>query len=602
MAQVKVTIAGGGIAGMTAALRLAERGCQVTLYEVKDVLGGNLASGLRFQLPQALAFGPSTKPEFDVYPHMYQAWYVNFWQLLEDAGVQINWKGDELEEVDGFVPFKSFYQLRKRTDLRPPNEQALPKLTRLTDPYSAGHMLENLASGVAPPADMFTMGYASIDLQAEAVQRTVRLRNMSLTGYLNSRRYLSQAAIDAYETFITTVWGMPAYLISADDYRAYAAYCYGAAEQDSWLTNAPAAQAFIGKLEEALEKAKVKIKRQLRVAEVMCERGAADEPSRVTAIQVQQTEYDKTSEEWLPNEKVKSKNVRVENLVLAIPPKPLAAVVRAAGPGKRITDSLPQLRELARVESERMPMLHLVFKGELKDHGQKLPGDPVSLAGSKLMLAFTDISQTQTQQGASPGNTVLAVSCSEPSMLPSVAASQKDRDENARAIVAELKEYLAFEDGDVDWDATRYRENRDVQLSLNAIGTDTWRPCAHFAAVENLFFAGDFCRNDFGITTVEAAVATGLMAANAVVKERELGDEREVKIKKPVMPPLEEFLAMRYLWLPAAYAARAVSKASEYAAGAPGTTGAAGGRGRDIEILRYLLTPGLRPEDPPPPV
>ena len=38
----KVTVAGGGLAGITVALRLAERGHQVKLYESKPALGGNI--------------------------------------------------------------------------------------------------------------------------------------------------------------------------------------------------------------------------------------------------------------------------------------------------------------------------------------------------------------------------------------------------------------------------------------------------------------------------------------------------------------------------------------------------------------------------------
>ena len=69
-----VTIAGGGLAGLSAALRLAERGYRVSLYESKSALGGNVASrhvGERVWL--------------DVYPHMYLNWYHNFWALLADV-------------------------------------------------------------------------------------------------------------------------------------------------------------------------------------------------------------------------------------------------------------------------------------------------------------------------------------------------------------------------------------------------------------------------------------------------------------------------------------------------------------------------------------
>src|ERR1700704_2551518 len=243
----RVTIAGGGIAGLTAALRLAERGCQVTLYEAKDRLGVTLASGLPSEKPRIVPLGIRAMPpklELDVYPHMYQAWYLNFWRLLSDCGVSMEREDEKLTQIEGFTSFDSFHQLRKRE---------FPKFTTLTEPYSMQHMLANISSGVADPADMFAMGYADADLQAEATIPTMRLRNMSLTGYLNSRLYMSSAAVDAYETFITTVWGIPAYLISASDYRAYASFCYGGADEAAGLSGGPAAETIIEPLERALK-------------------------------------------------------------------------------------------------------------------------------------------------------------------------------------------------------------------------------------------------------------------------------------------------------------------------------------------------------------
>jgi hypothetical protein len=576
----QVTIAGGGIAGLTAALRLAERGCEVTLYEAKDQLGGDLASGLPSEKPRIEPLGIRAMPaklELDVYPHMYQAWYLNFWSLLRDSGVSMEREDEKLTKVEGFTPFSSFHQLRKGQ---------FPKFTTLTDPYSMQHMLANISSGVAEPADMFAMGYAGADLQAEATIATVRLRNMSLTGYLNSRLYMSTAAVDAYETFITTVWGIPAYLISASDYRAYASYCYGAAEEAAWLSCGPAAETIIDPLERALNakgtekkaKGRVKIVRRTRIAGVTCEPG---DPARVSTITLEETEFKGGA--WVKKKGSTDRVENVDNLVLAIPPKPLAEVVRSAAAGKRITDVVPRLRGLARVQSERMPMLHLAFKKKLKG----IPREPVALLGSQLKLAFTDISQTRDDPAfrkAFPKNTVLAVSCSEPAMLPGDIPGGVNED--ADAMAKELKEYVPFEDGDLDRSQIRYRENTDAQLSLNAVGTETSRPQAHCDEVENLYFAGDFCENPFGITTVEAAVATGLAAVNALVQRRELGAEFEIEI--PYAPPATDFLAVRYTWLPFAYAARAVSKASKAAEAAePSDPGR--------KMLRYLLTPGLRP-------
>jgi uncharacterized protein with NAD-binding domain and iron-sulfur cluster len=103
----RVTIAGGGIAGLTAALQLAERGYQVKVYEQNSMLGGDL--------------GSRTAPNgvhHDVYPHMYLNWYHNFWRLLGDIS--------DAHRDEQFAPFSSVKQLRKGD---------FPRFTSLTDTY-----------------------------------------------------------------------------------------------------------------------------------------------------------------------------------------------------------------------------------------------------------------------------------------------------------------------------------------------------------------------------------------------------------------------------------------------------------------------------------
>src|SRR5579863_1567943 len=65
-----VAVVGGGLAGLTAALRLAQRGFAVTIYEANETLGGNLSAN-------------EVNGVFhDVYPHMFCPWYANFWQVF----------------------------------------------------------------------------------------------------------------------------------------------------------------------------------------------------------------------------------------------------------------------------------------------------------------------------------------------------------------------------------------------------------------------------------------------------------------------------------------------------------------------------------------
>jgi len=117
----RVTIAGGGLAGMTAALRLAERGYRVKLYEQKPTLGGDLGSRP----------GPDGV-DLDVYPHMYLSWYHNFWRLLSDV------TGEDRDER--FRPFTTVKQLRRGE---------FPRFTAVSDATSAWRMFQDVVSGAA---------------------------------------------------------------------------------------------------------------------------------------------------------------------------------------------------------------------------------------------------------------------------------------------------------------------------------------------------------------------------------------------------------------------------------------------------------------------
>jgi len=73
--NLNATIIGGGIAGLTAALRLAERGFSVTIFEKGSLMGGNLSAVQRNGV------------YYDVYPHMFAEWYHNFWNLAKDVSL-----------------------------------------------------------------------------------------------------------------------------------------------------------------------------------------------------------------------------------------------------------------------------------------------------------------------------------------------------------------------------------------------------------------------------------------------------------------------------------------------------------------------------------
>ncbi len=525
-----VTIAGGGLSGLTAALRLAERGYRITLYEQKSWMGGNLGSRL---MPDG--------DHLDVYPHMYLEWYANFWALLQDVTQQ--------PKEARFEPVSTVKQLSKKQ---------FPKFASLTDMYSPWHMIQNMFSGIGPPADMFVFGYASIDLLAEKFNPTITLDNVDVNAFLNTRPYMTRAASDAFDSFITRVWAIPSYLASATDFRRYLAYSVLSPNPAFWLPTGSAFKQVIDPLVKAIEAHKgVKIVPNTEITGVSC----ADK--RVTEIGLRRTSFDEDTGMWVPvpgSEGIE----KVENLLLAVPAATLSRLVRT--PVKQgqpcVVEEAPDIAGIVRLRATQVPIIYLFFKHKLPS----IPREPVGLFGSDFSLAFTDISQTWRDVPEFKGRTVLAVSSSDTSGLPGTTTFA-----DAQAILQELSEFIPFRPGtrwgespDIDWTCTTYESNADSQLFINQTGTDAWRPEASSSHISNIYLAGDFCNNNIGMTTIESAVTTGLQAAKVIVRRSRYGEP--VKIVAPDKNVLLDaaYVWLRYAWAPYAAAASVWSRARSF--------------------------------------
>ena len=371
---------------------------------------------------------------------------------------------------------------------------------------------------------------------------------------------------------------------------------------------------------------KVDILEKTKIVEIVC-----DEDKRIAEIHHQPTVFDSEDETWIPDGEIGQRPRDWDYVVMAVPARALDGLVSEGVPGERVVDVEPGLASLKRLGSQAVPILHLCFTRELDG----VPKGPVGLFGSKLNLAFTDISKAWKDKGDLPEKkTVLAVSCSDTTML---VGGLK---ENAMAIIKELAEYLCFCPGDkwgesrdiewgnregeewlptagldpgeapppveAKWPVTRFHENTDAQLSLNAIGTDDCRPGACCPNIQELVLAGDFCQHYAGMMTVEAAVVSGLAAVREIVKQRGGHPDAAVPITKPDTWPEEVFVAARYAWGPSVQASKAWAMATgEWREAMPPVDVGAGVFGdspnepadehetsTEESLLRYLLTPG----------
>ncbi len=329
---MNVTIAGGGLAGLAAALRLAERGYRVKLYERGPMLGGNVGSG---------------ESGFDVYPHMYLNWYHNFWALLgTDRAAQ-------------FRPMQGIKQLA-------PGQY--PRFTGLDRPYMPWTVLKNVYGGVEPPADLYLFFYASIDLMAERLNPTGLLDDVSVNGFLRSRPYMTERTAAFFDNFIINVWAVPSYLAAAGDYRDFLEYSIADPSPPFWLARGSAQTQVIAPIEAQLAAAGVEIVRSTEVVGVSCADG------RVTEISL----GDGRSEP-------------VDELVLAVPP---AALIGLARTGEQpIVTASPRLAEISRLRAQRVPLVNVCFKRKLDVPAEPvgLQGSTYGLAFTDISQTWPDL-------------------------------------------------------------------------------------------------------------------------------------------------------------------------------------------------------------------
>jgi hypothetical protein len=91
-------------------------------------------------------------------------------------------------------------------------------------------------------------------------------------------------------------------------------------------------------------------------------------------------------------------------------------------------------------------------------------------------------------------------------------------------------------------------------LFTNQVGTWRYRPEAT-CAIDNLFLAGDFCKTFIDVVTIEGAVVSGLIAAEALRQKANVGEP--IEIIEPDSYPQATMAALKLMGAPYAYAAKA---------------------------------------------
>jgi len=326
-----VTIVGGGLAGMVAALRLLQRGYEVTIYEATNRLGGKAGAN-------------QTDREFDEHGwHLFPVWYLNIWELVEELGIRSSF-------VDRF---RYAYMA----------EGQYPRLAYLDTPFAFRTILHNTFHGILPPEYSILYLYTLIDLLSQPVRRRAQLDQVTINGFARSRFYTTEFVVDQLEDTVSRASAIESYEISAMTVRNITRYWLK--YNDPWfrILDTNLQSGLIAPIQRAIQVAGAKIHMSTRVTAVNV--GG----NRIKNIVVQGSNNSPTE-------------VGVETLLLSVPVESLRSILPFD-----VIEQAPNLGGIFYLRSRAMASMTIYFKTKI----WAIPTDHVNFIGSPYDLAMIDV-------------------------------------------------------------------------------------------------------------------------------------------------------------------------------------------------------------------
>lgn len=594
----KVAVIGGGIAGITAAIKLYRQDYEVTLFEKGGRLGGNLSSNSPDDsFKENDAKGKGANSLRDVYPHIFAEWYTEFWYLLEqDLGLKRSDLFKRSENIQMAVLPKQDEDERERfSDV---------KFETIYTPTNIDKLVNNLQGEALSGRDMLLFGYSYLDLISAPTEakRSKTLSELDVTGYLHSRPYMNDAVAGFHDDTLKVIWSVPSEQTSAIAYQKLLRHTltFPKGTPFAWLLNGPLHERLMGPIEEKLRLALgggLKLNTEVTSLDLAPNNGCATVRSKPSDV------AEAECEEFEPEE--------FDYVVMATPADAAAKLAIRSEPlskdsTQKLADRHPQLARLREAQYGRIPVVYLYLKqtfwdAHRRDHPDDLEFIPTELTGFKRrgtpsnkdksrgstsgnydismlnLAAVWDkeaLEKHLNQRGDEP-IFVLAASHADAIEAPAPGTSAWDEGKlQGFAMIKKLEEYFPFikagkewndPDSVVDWSMTHVVHNSDHLLFLNTVASNQWRPNASLEYYKrsgrdpndsalNIFFAGDYCMTDVDMATVEAATQSGVQAARALMYRH--GDDHEaVPFQSHKLYTTDALVLAKLASTPAAFAA-----------------------------------------------
>jgi uncharacterized protein with NAD-binding domain and iron-sulfur cluster len=328
---MRVAVVGGGLAGMIAALRLAERGFSIDLFEASDRLGGKAG---------ATRHGS----DFDEHGyHIFPMWYRNVWQLVDELGI-----------ADHFADVEDFLQISRGE---------FPAFKKLTNLGAISHVWRNLTSGVLPFEEMALFFYSTLDLMSQQFSYAAFLDQTSVNGFIRDRFYRTERVALQHQDLLLKGISVPSYAVSAMTMRNVLKFWFRYPTPMHRVCKGNLQELWIDPIAARLTSLGVRIHLGTRLTKIHVAE------KRVTAVDLQAAD---------------TVRHEVERLIVAIPWERLAAVL-----DDQIFHAAPELFKINSLNSAPMAALNVYFR----DRVEGLPKEHVNLIGGKYGLSFIDVGQ-----------------------------------------------------------------------------------------------------------------------------------------------------------------------------------------------------------------